>query len=98
VKALREKSGAGMMDCKKALAECGGDEALAADLLRKKGLAQAGKKAGRTASDGAIGEYIHTGSRCARRPCRFLLTSPLHFKLYFATSCLANVCVVAILV
>lgn len=64
VKALREKSGAGMMDCKKALGESGGDVDAAAELLRKKGLAQAGKKAGRTASDGAIGAYIHLGSQC----------------------------------
>jgi len=65
VKELREKSGAGMMDCKKALGECGGDLDAAADYLRKKGLASAGKKAGRVASEGAIGAYIHAGSRCA---------------------------------
>ena len=65
MKELREKSGAGMMDCKKALAECGGDLDAAADYLRKKGLASAGKKAGRVASEGAVGAYIHAGSRCA---------------------------------
>ena len=65
VKELREKSGAGMMDCKKALGECGGDLDAAADYLRKKGLASAGKKAGRVASEGAIGAYIHAGSRYA---------------------------------
>ena len=62
VKALREKSGAGMMDCKKALAECGGDIAAAAEYLRKKGLASADKKASRAATEGAIGSYIHAGS------------------------------------
>ena len=65
VKELREKSGAGMMDCKKALAECDGDLEAAADYLRKKGLASAGKKAGRVASEGAVGAYIHAGSRHA---------------------------------
>ncbi|KAI7841513.1 hypothetical protein COHA_004905 [Chlorella ohadii] len=63
VKELREKSGAGMMDCKKALAECGGDIEAAADFLRKKGLASADKKAGRVAAEGAVGAYIHAGSR-----------------------------------
>ncbi len=63
VKALREKSGAGMMDCKKALQESGGNVEAAGEILRKKGLAQAGKKAGRIASDGMIGAYIHTGAR-----------------------------------
>jgi len=63
VKELREASGAGMMDCKKALAECGGDIEVAKDFLRKKGLASADKKAGRVAGEGAIGSYIHAGSR-----------------------------------
>jgi len=63
VKQLREASGAGMMDCKKALAECGGDIEEAKDYLRKKGLASADKKAGRVASEGAVGSYIHAGSR-----------------------------------
>ena len=62
VKALREKSGAGMMDCKKALGECGGDVDAAAEYLRKKGLASADKKASRAATEGAIGSYIHAGS------------------------------------
>ena len=62
VKALRDKSGAGMMDCKKALAECGGDVDSAAEFLRKKGLASADKKASRAATEGAIGSYIHAGS------------------------------------
>jgi elongation factor Ts len=63
VKALRDKSGAGMMDCKKALAENGGDVDKASEWLRKKGLAGADKKAGRVAAEGAVVEYIHPGSR-----------------------------------
>jgi len=58
VKELREKTGAGMMDCKKALAEVGGDMEAAIDYLRKKGLAAAAKKAGRVASEGLVGAYI----------------------------------------
>eukprot|EP00850_Spirogloea_muscicola_P004329 SM000018S03694 [mRNA] locus=s18:867287:871974:- [translate_table: standard] len=61
VKELRESTGAGMMDCKKALAACGGDLDAAADYLRKKGLASAAKKAGRAASEGLVGSYIHDG-------------------------------------
>ncbi|KAI8113284.1 hypothetical protein M9435_003288 [Picochlorum sp. BPE23] len=63
VKELRQASGAGMMDCKKALAECGGDVDAAKDFLRKKGLASADKKSGRVAAEGAIASYIHAGSR-----------------------------------
>lgn len=63
VKELREKSGAGMMDCKKALAEAGGDMQKAFDLLRQKGLAAAAKKADRVASDGAVGAYVHAGGK-----------------------------------
>ena len=63
VKQLRESSGAGMMDCKKALASCDNNLDKASDLLRKKGLASADKKAGRVASEGAIGSYIHAGSK-----------------------------------
>ncbi len=59
VKDLREKTGAGMMECKKALVESGGDFEKAVDLLRQKGLATAAKKAGRTATEGMIGSYIH---------------------------------------
>ncbi len=59
VKELREKTGAGMMDCKKALTEASGDFEKAVDYLRQKGLASAAKKAGRTASEGVIGSYIH---------------------------------------
>ncbi len=59
VKELREKTGAGMMDCKKALTESGGDFEKAIDCLRQKGLASALKKAGRTASEGLISSYIH---------------------------------------
>src|SRR5881227_1742416 len=63
VKELREKSGAGMMDCKKALLECGGDLSKASDWLREKGLATAGKKAGRSATEGMVGHYIHMGGK-----------------------------------
>jgi elongation factor Ts len=63
VKELRDKTGAGMMDCKKALAETGGDAEKATEWLRQKGIATAEKKAGRTAAEGAIGSYIHTGAR-----------------------------------
>jgi elongation factor Ts len=59
VKELREKTGAGLMDCKRALSESGADMEKAIDLLRQKGLATAAKKAGRTASEGLIGSYIH---------------------------------------
>jgi len=61
VKGLREKTGAGMMECKKALSESGGDFEKATDLLRQKGLADALKKTGRTASEGLIDAYIHMG-------------------------------------
>ena len=63
VKELREKTGAGMMDCKKVLAEAGGDFAKAEELLRKKGLAAAAKKSGRVASEGAVASYIHMGGK-----------------------------------
>jgi elongation factor Ts len=60
VKALREKTAAGMMDCKKALEETGGDMEKAVDWLRRKGLAKAAKKAGRSTGQGIIGSYIHS--------------------------------------
>jgi elongation factor Ts len=63
VKDLRDKTGAGMMDCKKALAESGGNTEKAIEWLRQKGIASAEKKAGRTAAEGAVGSYIHTGAR-----------------------------------
>lgn len=63
VKGLRDKTGAGMMDCKKALTESGGDTTKATEWLRQKGIATAEKKSGRTAAEGAIGSYIHTGAR-----------------------------------
>ena len=63
VKELREKTGAGMMDCKKALVETAGDLEKATDWLRQKGLATAGKKAGRSATEGAVGSYIHLGGK-----------------------------------
>ena len=59
VKELREKTGAGMMECKKALSESNGDFEKAVTVLRQKGLATASRKAGRTASEGIIGSYIH---------------------------------------
>ena len=61
VKNLREKTGAGMMECKKALTESSGEFEKAVDLLRQKGLASAVKKAGRTASEGLVESYIHMG-------------------------------------
>ena len=63
VKDLRDKTGAGMMDCKKALNETDGNLEKALEWLRKKGIASADKKAGRIAAEGSIGSYIHTGSR-----------------------------------
>jgi elongation factor Ts len=63
VKDLRDKTGAGMMDCKKALAETNGNTEKAIEWLRQKGIASAEKKAGRTAAEGAVGSYIHTGAR-----------------------------------
>ena len=63
VKELREKTGAGMMDCKKALTESGGDMEKAIDYLRKKGLATAQKKSGRVAAQGMVGHYIHMGGK-----------------------------------
>ncbi|HOI16052.1 MAG TPA: translation elongation factor Ts [Geobacteraceae bacterium] len=63
VSELRKVTGAGLMDCKKALAETGGDQEKAVDYLRKKGLAAASKKAGRIASEGVVGSYIHAGGK-----------------------------------
>lgn len=63
VKSLREKTGAGMVDCKNALVEANGDEAAAIEILRKKGIATADKKAGRVTAEGAVGSYIHMGGK-----------------------------------
>jgi elongation factor Ts len=63
VKALREKTGAGMMECKRALTETGGDEAKAIQFLRERGLASAKKKEGRVAAEGVVGSYIHMGGK-----------------------------------
>ena len=63
VMALRQKTGAGMMECKGALTEAGGNEEQAIDLLRKRGLASAKKKEGRIAAEGAVGSYIHMGGK-----------------------------------
>ena len=67
VKDLREKTGAGMMDCKNALSETNGDIEAAVDWLRKKGLAKAAKKSGRVAAEGLVGAAVE---RQCRRPCR----------------------------
>jgi elongation factor Ts len=63
VKELREKTGAGVMDCKQALAESAGDLEKAIDYLRRKGLSDAAKRVGRTTSEGVIGSYIHPGGK-----------------------------------
>ena len=63
VKQLRDKTGAGMMECKKALAEANGDLANAETILRKRGIASASKKAERATKQGVIGTYIHPGSQ-----------------------------------
>jgi len=63
VKELREKTGVGMMDCKKALQESKGDLTLAVEYLRKKGIATAKKRGGRTTSEGQVAAYIHPGSK-----------------------------------
>ena len=63
VKELRELTGAGMMDCKNALAETKGEMEAAVDALRKRGLAAAAKKAGRVTAEGAVGSYIHAGGK-----------------------------------
>jgi elongation factor Ts len=63
VKSLREKTGAGMMECKNALTEASGNEEQAVEILRKRGLASAKKKEGRIAAEGAVGSYIHMGGK-----------------------------------
>jgi elongation factor Ts len=63
VKELRESTGAGMMDCKKALKECDGDMEKSVEFLRKKGIASASKKEGRATSQGIVGSYIHMGGK-----------------------------------
>jgi elongation factor Ts len=63
IKALREKTGAGMMDCKKALTEAAGNEERAIEILRERGLASAKKKEGRVAAEGVVGSYIHMGGK-----------------------------------
>jgi elongation factor Ts len=63
VKALRERTGAGMMDCKKALTEAGGDMDKAVEILRVKGQAQAAKRGERTASEGVVASYIHANGK-----------------------------------
>ena len=63
VKELRQATGSGIMDCKRVLGEADGDMDLAVDLLRKKGLAKAAKRAGRSTSEGVVYSYIHTGAK-----------------------------------
>lgn len=63
VKSLREKTGAGVVDCKNALVEADGNIEQAIEILRKKGMATAGKKAGRVTAEGAVGSYIHMGGK-----------------------------------
>lgn len=63
IKSLRETTGAGMVDCKNALIEADGNEQQAIEILRKKGMATASKKAGRIAAEGAVGSYIHMGGK-----------------------------------
>jgi elongation factor Ts len=65
VRELRDKTGAGVMDCKKALAESKGDLEKAAVWLREKGIASAAKRAGRVASEGSVGAYVHAGGKLA---------------------------------
>ena len=63
VKTLRERSGAGMMDCKRALTDANGDIEKAIELLRERGLASAAKKSGRIAAEGIVDSYIHMGGK-----------------------------------
>lgn len=63
VKELRDRTGAGMLECKKALEEAGGDVEVAIDVLRAKGAATAAKRAGREAREGAVGSYVHAGGK-----------------------------------
>jgi elongation factor Ts len=65
VKELRERTGVGMMDCKKALVETGGDMEAAIDLLRSKGAAKAAKRSDRSTNEGTVGSYLHHGGRIA---------------------------------
>ncbi len=65
VKELRDKTGAGMMDCKKALEECAGDLEKGVDWLRQKGLSKAAKRADRATSEGVIGSYVHSNNKIA---------------------------------
>ncbi|HEU4752435.1 MAG TPA: translation elongation factor Ts, partial [Armatimonadota bacterium] len=65
VMALREETGAGMMDCKKALTDAGGDKEKARQILREKGLASAAKRQARAASEGIIGSYVHHNNKIA---------------------------------
>ena len=76
VKELREMSGAGMMDCKKALTEASGDLEKAIDILRKTGIAKAQKKSGRSAKEGLILPYIHPGDKLGVLSAETVATYP----------------------
>jgi hypothetical protein len=98
VKELREKTNAGMMDCKKALTESGGDLAAAEELLRKKGIASAGKKASRAAKEGTIASYDYEPSirvQTRSRPEGFdvpadSLAAPFRNPVEYLIHCLSN--------
>ena len=75
VKELRDKTSAGMMDCKKALIENKGDMNKSIEWLRQKGIASAEKKSGRVAAEGAVGSYIHTYSTLSSNSTRFFLST-----------------------
>lgn len=82
VKELRERTGAGMMDCKNALVATAGDMEKAIDELRTKGLAKAAKKAGRIASEGVVASYIHGGGRYTKKQLfGFFIDSPTQVNI-----------------
>src|SRR5436305_6123463 len=91
VKSLREKTGAGMMECKRALQEAEGNEEQAIEILRKRGMASASKKAGRVAAEGAVGSYIHMGGKVGvlvevdRKSTRL---NSSHVRISYAVFCL----------
>ena len=85
VKELREKTGAGMMDCKKALQECDGNMDKAIDYLREKGIADSAKKSGRIAAEGVVASYIHMRDRRYRR-------SQLRNRLCCKDRCFQGIC------
>ena len=78
VKALREKTGAGMMDCKKALTECDGDKDKAINYLREKGIAKSAKKEGRIASEGLANIYVNGNNAVIIEKKLFLISTPFY--------------------